>query len=115
VTPSQFTEKKLKDPVIWGLLPTIKVVANPELEELFPKLKATEVTISDNSGRDFSLRIDYPKGDYRDPMSEEELLEKFDSMVIEKVGQEARDRMVDLIMNLEQTKKIKDFMQYMTK
>lgn len=115
VTPAQFTDKKLKDPMIWELLPKIKVVANTEFEKLFPKLKATEVTISDNNGQDFSLRIDYPKGDYRDPMSEEELLEKFDSMVIDKVGMEARNRMVDLIMNLEKTKKIQDFMQYMIK
>ena len=73
VTPSEFTEKKLKDPDIWELLPKIKVVADSEFEKLFPRLKTTEVTITDTNNHKFTLRIDYPKGDYHDPMNEEEL------------------------------------------
>ncbi|MEJ2635251.1 MAG: MmgE/PrpD family protein [Calditrichia bacterium] len=73
VTPAQFKEEKLKDPQIWDLMPKIKVVAEPEFEKLFPRLKATEVTVTDNKGNKHTLRVDYPKGDYRDPMSEDEL------------------------------------------
>ncbi len=115
VTPAQFSEKKLRDPQIWNLLPKIKVVAEPEFEELFPKLKVTQVKITVNGGREFTLRVDYPKGDYRDPMTEQELLNKFDSMVMEKTGREKRNRMVDRIMNLEKEKNIKDFMSLLTK
>jgi 2-methylcitrate dehydratase len=110
VTPAQFTDAKLKDPKIWELLPKIKVIAHPEFEELFPRLKATEVTIKTGSGDAHTLRVDYPKGDYRDPMTEAELLHKFDSMVLPKVNQDKRDRMVELIMNLEKVKNMKDFM-----
>jgi len=113
VTPTQFKEEKLKDPRIWQLLPQIKVVAEPEFEKLFPKLKVTEVTITTISGDKYTLRIDYPKGDYRDPMSESELLDKFDSMVLEKAGKEHRDRMVDLIMNLEKIQNVQEFMEWM--
>ncbi|MCK5452746.1 MAG: MmgE/PrpD family protein, partial [Calditrichia bacterium] len=113
VTPAQFTETKLKDPKIWELLPKIKVTAHAEFEKLFPGLKATEVTIKTGGGDEHTLRVDYPKGDYRDPMTEEELLDKFDSMVLPKVNQEKRDQMVDLIMNLEKVKNMKDFMAAM--
>jgi 2-methylcitrate dehydratase len=113
VTPAQFTDTKLKDPAIWDLLPKIKVSAHPEFEKLFPRLKATEVTIKTNVGESHTLRIDYPKGDYRDPMTEEELLDKFDSMVLPKMDQQKRDRMIDLIMNLEKVGNIKDFMEAM--
>ena len=113
VTPAQFKDSKLKDPVIWELLPKIKVSAHPEFEKLFPRLKATEVTIKTNSGQNHTLRVDYPKGDYRDPMSDKELLDKFDSMVLPKMGQQKRDRMVDLIMNLEKVTDIKEFMAAM--
>ncbi len=115
VTPAQFTEEKLKDPQIWNLLPKIKVVAEPEFEKLFPRLKTSEVTITTTDGKSHTLRVDYPKGDYRDPMSEEELLDKFDSMVLAKVGKERRDRMVELIMNLEKVDNMKDFMRWMTR
>lgn len=115
VTPAQFKDQKLKDPQIWELLPKIKVVAKPEFEKLFPRLKATEVIISTTHGNKHRLRIDYPKGDYRDPMSDEELLYKFDSMVLDKVGKNQRDRMVEAIMNLEKIANIKDFMNIMVK
>ena len=113
VTPAQFTESKLKDPQIWELLPKIKVSAHAEFEKLFPRLKATEVTVKTTSGKSHTLRVDYPKGDYRDPMSEEQLLYKFDSMVLPKASQTRRDQMVDLIMNLEKVKNMKDFMSAM--
>ena len=113
VTPAQFSDTKLKDPAIWDLLPKIKVSAHPEFEKLFPRLKATEVTIKTTAGKSHTLRIDYPKGDYRDPMTEEELLYKFDSMVLPKMGQQKRDRMIDLIMNVEKVANIKDLMEAM--
>ncbi len=115
VTPAQFKDEKLKDPAIWELLPKIKVVAEAEFEKLFPRLKATEVAITTKGGKTHTLRIDYPKGDYRDPMTEEELLYKFDSMVLEKVGKEKRDRMVELIMGLEKVADTRDFMKWMVR
>ncbi|MBN2365572.1 MAG: MmgE/PrpD family protein [Calditrichaeota bacterium] len=115
VTPAQFKDEKLKDPRIWSLLPKIKVEAEPEFEKLFPRLKATEVSITTTRNNKHTVRVDYPKGDYRDPMTEEELLDKFDSMVLDKTGQKKRDEMVDRTMNLEKEKDICEFMQKMTK
>ncbi len=115
VTPAQFKEEKLKDPRIWELLPKIKVVAEPEFEELFPRLKATEVTITTKENVKHILRVDYPKGDYRDPMSDEELLYKFDSMVLDKVNREKRDRMVEMIWNLEKIADVREFVAALVK
>ena len=67
------------------------------------------------SGENHKLKIDYPKGDYRDPMSEEELLDKFDSMVIDKVGKKKREQIVEYIMKLEKQKNIKDFIKLLIK
>jgi len=115
VTPAQFKDEKLKDPQIWELLPKIKVVAEPEFEKLFPRLKATEVSITTTTAEKHVLRIDYPKGDYRDPMTEEELLYKFDSMVLEQVTRQQRDRMVEAIMSLEKFTDVRNFMKLMVK
>ena len=113
VTPAQFKDEKLKDPQIWELLPKIKVVAEPAFEKSFPRLKATEVTITARENQKFILQLDYPKGDYRDPMSETELLSKFDSMVLDKVGSDKRDQIVSAIWNLEKFDNIQDFMKMM--
>ena len=39
VLPSDFEEDALRDPLVWSLLDKIKVVANPEIDALFPKVK----------------------------------------------------------------------------
>lgn len=113
VTPAQFKEEKLKDPQIWELLPKMQVTAQPEFEKLFPGLKPSQVTITTTRSEKQTLRVDYPKGDYRDPMSDRELLDKFDSMVLEKTGKEKRDRMVEMIMHLEKVNNMRDFMKAM--
>ena len=51
----------------------VKVVANQEFEALFPKFQPSRMTITTNSGESHSTRVDVPKVDPRDPMTEEEM------------------------------------------
>ncbi|GAB4336027.1 MAG: MmgE/PrpD family protein [Calditrichia bacterium] len=113
VTPAQFKPEKLKAPQIWSLLPKIEVVAEPEFEKLFPRLKATEVQLTDSAGKEYVCRVDYPRGDYRDPMSDEELMQKFDSMVLPVLGEEKRNRLVEAINNLEEFGNIAEWVKYL--
>ncbi len=39
VLPSDFKEEALRDPLVWSLLDKIKVISNPEIDSLFPKIK----------------------------------------------------------------------------
>ena len=48
-------------------------------------------------------------------MTEEELLYKFDSMVLEQVTRQQRDRMVEAIMSLEKFTDVRNFMKLMVK
>jgi len=41
VTPAQFTNAKITDPVIREQLHKVKVVADPEVEKLFPRCSAS--------------------------------------------------------------------------
>lgn len=101
VTPSSFTEEKIFNPEIRSFLPKIKVVANPDFEKTFPRLKQAAAEIKTIDGQSHKLTIDYPLGDYRQPMDETTLLKKFDSMVAPLVGNTKRDQIVEAIMNFE--------------
>ncbi|MBN2424462.1 MAG: MmgE/PrpD family protein [Calditrichaceae bacterium] len=105
VTPASFKEQKISDPVVRSFLPKIKVIANPEFEKTFPRLKQARAVIKTRQNKRYEMTLDYPLGDYRMPIDEAALLKKFDSMVIPETGQEKRDRLVKMILNLE---KIKD-------
>jgi len=58
------------------LLDKIKVVANPEIDNLFPKVKRAIVTIKTPKG-EFKKQEDFAKGQPERPLSEEELISKF--------------------------------------
>jgi len=66
----------------------VKVVANQEFEALFPKFQPSRVTITTKSGASHFTRVDVPKGDPRDPMTEEEIAVKFTALGGDIIGQE---------------------------
>jgi 2-methylcitrate dehydratase PrpD len=61
------------------IMAKVKVVPNEEFETLFPKFQPSRVTITTNSG-EYSTRVDVPKGDPRDPKTEEEIAVKFTAL-----------------------------------
>jgi 2-methylcitrate dehydratase len=76
VLPSSFDEEKLKDPVIWTLLDKIRVVADPEIDALFPRVKRARVTITTTAGEKHTAQTDYARGAPENPLSDEELVAK---------------------------------------
>jgi len=67
----------LRDPDIRATLQKIKVVADPEIDALFPDIKRASVTITLQDGSKHSAQTDYAKGSPEDPLSDEDLFAKF--------------------------------------
>ena len=61
------------------------------------------------------MTLNYPLGDYREPMDETTLLKKFDAMVTPITGQAKRNQIVDSIMNMDKEKDTADFMKLLGK
>ncbi len=101
VTPLQFTDAKIMDPVIREQLHKVRVVADPEIEADFPKLQRVVVRITATDGRTFEKRLDYPKGDPRNPLTDAEIEEKFDALAEPVMTAAARQRLKDAVWNLE--------------
>jgi 2-methylcitrate dehydratase len=80
VTPLQFTPGKIMDPTIRAQLKKIEVIADPEIEKVFPALQRVVVTIRTTDGCEFSCQLDYPKGDPRNPLTDREVEEKFEAL-----------------------------------
>ena len=51
VTPLQFTDEKIMDPTIRAQLHKVEVVADPEIEALFPELQRVIVKIVTTDGQ----------------------------------------------------------------
>jgi 2-methylcitrate dehydratase len=102
VTPLQFTQEKIMEPAIRAQLNKIEVVADPEIEKVFPELQRAVVTVKTVDGGEFTKEIDFPKGDPRNPLSDEEIEEKFDSLAEPVMSKEARQELKDVVWHLEE-------------
>lgn len=104
VTPLQFKEERVLDKALIPVMDMVKVVANEEFEALFPKYQPSRVTITLKNGKSFAERVDVPKGDPRDPMTEEEIAVKFNALGEPVVGKKKCADLRELIMNIEKEK-----------
>jgi len=115
VTPLQFKDERIRDPKLPAVMDKIKVVPNDEFEKLFPKFQPSQVTITLTNGKKFVQRVDVPKGDPRDPMTEEEIAVKFNALGESVVGKKACKELRKLIMGIEKKKSLEKFFELMTK
>lgn len=94
---------RMTTPEVKSLASKITVVADPEIDKLFP-VTPTIVEIAANDGRSVSQRLEYPKGDAHAPLTKQEVEEKFLSCAGGLLGKEKSGRIMDLIWDLEQMK-----------
>ncbi len=113
MTPAQFEMKKIMDPRIRAQLKKVEVVADPEIEKVFPALQRVIVNITTTDGRSFSKQLDYPKGDPRNPLSDAEIEEKFSALAEGVLTPGAQKKLMDAIWNLEKADSVSKLMALM--
>jgi 2-methylcitrate dehydratase len=111
VLPKSFDEEKLKDPVIWDLLDKIKVVADPEIDALFPQVKRARVRITTTSGDRHTAQTDVAKGAPEDPLTDEEIVAKFRANATDVLNPAQQDRAIEATWRFENTSNMGDYMQ----
>jgi 2-methylcitrate dehydratase len=111
VTPAQFTEAKIMDPQIRAQLRKVEVVADPEIESLFPALQRVAVEVTTGDGRSYEKRLDYPKGDPRNPLTDGEVEAKFDALAGPVLSDAARARVKDAVWGLERLASVTQLME----
>lgn len=72
----EFTEKYIFDPKVLAVTEKVTVSDTDELTRLCPGKRVAEVTVKTGKGV-FSERVDYPKGEPENPLSQQELEDKF--------------------------------------
>ncbi len=82
ITTQSFSDGKLKDPRIWEVIDKIKGEPSLEFEKMFPAKQPSKVVVKTKDGREFSEYLEYPKGDPREPMTIEDLDNKFEAFQI---------------------------------
>ena len=110
VLPSDFEEDALRDSFVWSLLDKIKVVANPEIDALFPKIKRAIVTIKTSQG-EYKKQEDFAKGQPERPLSEEELISKFKANAEKKVSSSKMEDIINATKDFDSIDEIGEYMK----
>jgi len=109
VVPASFKESKIRNPKVLENCRKVKGVVDKECERKFPAMQPCKVILRTKDGRELSKAVDFAKGDPRNPLSDEELLVKYNSLSILPPKDNAR--LLDTIENLEKVRDTAELMK----
>jgi 2-methylcitrate dehydratase len=101
ITTQSFSDEKLKDPAIYEVIDKIKGEPSLEFEKMFPAKQPSKVVITTNDGRSFEEYLEYPKGDPREPMTMDDLENKFNSLAGQVLSADRLQEIKDLIFDCQ--------------
>lgn len=104
VADDSFSDARLSDPAVAGLMRKVKVTEDASLSALYPESAPGRVVIRMRSGEEHGVEIRYPKGHYRNPMSDAEIESKFREMSEARLGRAGCDAALDALWQLDKSR-----------
>ncbi|MEM3112279.1 MAG: MmgE/PrpD family protein [Candidatus Anstonellales archaeon] len=110
IGPDQFKPEKYQDPRILELIEKVKIQGDPNLDKFRP---AGISEITTREGKKYSKRVDYPRGHAKNPMTDEEIIQKFKKMAQKVMGQSQMNQLIDTVFNLDRLENINELIRLM--
>ena len=105
-----FNEEALKDSTMRHLMSTVELKRDPELDRVYPEKWPAVVAVETVTGRWLETRVDYPKGDPKNPMSREELIEKFHRLTGLRIPEASRHLLIERSLTLDTLPNVQDLL-----
>ncbi|HEY6111845.1 MAG TPA: MmgE/PrpD family protein [Chthoniobacterales bacterium] len=111
VTEKQFQPERFTDPAIWKFLENVKVERNAELSRIYAEAVANIVHVKLKDGRTLTKRVDDPLGNAKNPVSDADLIGKFNALVAPELGDSRAKAIVDLVWKLDEAANVDELMR----
>ncbi|MFC2005067.1 MmgE/PrpD family protein [Chloroflexota bacterium] len=111
VAIKHFDDKHLFNPDLLELAQKIKVEETEECDNLYPDAMANRVELITKSGKRFSELVQYHRGHQKNPLTDEEIEQKFISLAKDLLMPVQRKQVLSLIWNLEKVNDVGEIMQ----
>lgn len=118
ISPDDFSDAALCDPEVLALAQRIEVMHDQEIEQYHQQhedRRASEVTIVMKNGRKFSARVEHAKGFPENPLTEEEVRQKFRRLADSTYGASRIEEIVRAIDRLDQMSDVRTFVELLKK
>ena len=76
----EFEDEVLNNPTVVNLTKKVEVASNEGFSRIFPEKQTAVVTVTAN-GNTYTERVDFPKGEPENPMSEEEFKSRYNDLM----------------------------------
>jgi 2-methylcitrate dehydratase PrpD len=97
----EYTEANLKSPEVREMMKRVSCVLDADLDRVYPKQWPASVEIVIRDGRRFSTKVNYPRGDPENPLSWEEVIQKFEGLTAPVFSREDRAEIISRVRSLE--------------
>lgn len=103
----EFHSSKIRSEEVKRMMKRVECIEDPDLERTYPKKWCATVEILTKNGKRYFTKIEYCKGDPENPLSWEELIEKFHDLTGRFMTKERRLKIVDQVRALEEVKDLR--------
>jgi len=110
IGPGQFTPEKYQDPRVLELIDKVVLRGDPNLDKARPAGISEIVT---HRGETHRLRVDYPRGHARNPMTDQEVIDKFRDMASVYMDEGRMKRLVETVFSLDKLHDIGELIELM--
>lgn len=107
VGPEEFTMDKISDRNLLKLAKRVEVKVDPEIDKLTPEKRGASVEILMKGGGLFRWNVDNPRGEPEKPVNNEELRQKFKTLVNPVLGTNKASNIINTVKRLEKLKDVK--------
>jgi 2-methylcitrate dehydratase PrpD len=103
---AQFANDKLKDPLAIDISKRVNFVLNEEINEIYPREFPSIVEVVMKGGQKYKVRVNVLKGSTENPMSWQEVQEKFRALALPILGNDKAGTIINMVENLEDIKDV---------
>jgi 2-methylcitrate dehydratase len=103
IGPAQFTPEKYRDPKVLALIDKVILTGDPTLDKARP---AGISEITNKKGETCRLRVAYPRGHARNPMTDQEVIDKFRDMASVHMSEDHVKRLIEAVFEMDKLEDI---------
>ncbi len=101
IAMDQFQEEKIKDARVRQFMKKVTLESIPQFVEKYPGTLAAQVEIQTKDGKRFQDESIYPKGHPQNPMTDEEIKEKFRRLSLNTLDRVQTEKIIEKVYDLE--------------
>jgi 2-methylcitrate dehydratase PrpD len=107
IGPAELTDDNLQNPELQRLAGAVTLSVAPDLDRLFPERTASRVTVRTRRGT-YAARVDYPRGNPENPLTDDELADKFLWLAGEVMAKDQSQALQAALAGLERMDNVKE-------